>query len=444
MKKAVLYTLMKPWVQATMNSFYSHYSVNNVEKLPNKAPVILAPNHQNAFMDPIGVSCRLRAQTSYLVRADVFKSKAVSKFLHALRLMPIYRQRDGVDNLEKNEEIFDYCYQLLKANNAIILFPEGNHNNKKMLRPLKKGASRIAFGAETKYNFEVGVQVVPVGLNYSNHTNMGAELLINIGDPIDVRDYKDIYLENEALGLLALKDELHKRMSGLILNIENKELYDIIDAVHPMARTMMKEKMGFPPEHNQVNHFKVDQIVVNALQAQHEIDPTKTNVLKEEVEEYTKGLKLNKFRDHLFEVPKHKGLFWEALFLLLFSPMWLFGLINSYLPWKIPDVIVQKKVKDIHFHSSIKMALSMFLFPIFWGIQSLVVCLVVPHWELGLLYALMLPVGGQFALGYWRMFKKFRARVRYNSMRQTPALATLQQLRKSIIDRTSVIVDQSS
>ena len=37
-----------------------------------------------------------------------------------------------------------------------------------------------------KYDYIKPIYVIPVGLDYSNHTNMGANLLINIADPIDL------------------------------------------------------------------------------------------------------------------------------------------------------------------------------------------------------------------------------------------------------------------
>ena len=41
------------------------------------------------------------------------------------------------------EKTFDTCFDILKNKGNVIIFPEGNHNYKKSLRPLKKGVSRI-------------------------------------------------------------------------------------------------------------------------------------------------------------------------------------------------------------------------------------------------------------------------------------------------------------
>ena len=50
---------------------------------------------------------------------------------------------------------------------------------------------------------------------------------------------------------------------------------------------------------------------------------------------------------------------------MLFLPLHLIGLISNYIPYKIPDLFVEKKVNDPHFHSSIKMSMGVILFILF-------------------------------------------------------------------------------
>ena len=69
-------------------------------------------------------------------------------------MLPIYRQRDGVDTIKMNEKTFDKCFDILANKGNLIIFPEGNHNYQKTLRPFKKGIARIALGAAEKYDFK--------------------------------------------------------------------------------------------------------------------------------------------------------------------------------------------------------------------------------------------------------------------------------------------------
>src|SRR5690554_4066884 len=79
---------------------------NNVSK--NKA-VIFAPNHRNALLDALMLvyASYHRKQVVFLARADIFKQKFAAWILRGMRIIPVFRIRDGKDNLDKNKEIFN-------------------------------------------------------------------------------------------------------------------------------------------------------------------------------------------------------------------------------------------------------------------------------------------------------------------------------------------------
>jgi 1-acyl-sn-glycerol-3-phosphate acyltransferase len=58
--------------------------------------------------------------------------------LNAYNMLPIYRQSEGVANLQHNANSFELCQQLLKQNKTILIFVEGLCENNWQLRPLKK------------------------------------------------------------------------------------------------------------------------------------------------------------------------------------------------------------------------------------------------------------------------------------------------------------------
>ena len=436
MRWSLWYWFMKQWVGFALRIFYRKVHFHNRNRVPNNTAILLTPNHQNAFMDAITLAAFLRPQTSFLVRADVFKAKFAAMVLRSLKMMPIYRQRDGIDSLEKNEAIFDYCYQLLKRKNAIILFPEGNHNNQHFLRPLKKGVARIAFGAEEKYDFQSNVHVVPVGINYSNYTDMGSELLINIGKPFKVSEFEAIYKENQAKGLLALKNRLGTEMKELIIHAPQKETYDLLQELMPMARETVLAAYPSNADHEQVQHFEADKRLIAAVESRYQEAPEEIKELESKVNDYQELLEEYNYVDTVVQDEAHRGLFWQGLYLLLFLPVFLYGLIFNFIPWIIPEKLVQSKIKDRHFHSSIKVAAGVFLFPIYWGLLAIPSLLLIEQGEIELLWLFMLPMTGMFALDYWRVWKKLRARMSFNGKRkQDDQVQRLISLKSSILER---------
>ena len=154
-------------------------------------------------------------------------------------MLPIYRQRDGINTIEKNEETFFKCHKILRNKESLVIFPEGNHNYLKMLRPLKKGLARIAFGTLSKFGKESPLYIVPLGIDYENHFNMNSEILLNVGDPIKVSDYYSEFEENSAEAINKLTLKIGKDLESLIINIRDREYYD--ELYYLLHRIPLKE-----------------------------------------------------------------------------------------------------------------------------------------------------------------------------------------------------------
>ena len=131
-------------VSSGIQSYFKKFEVNGIENVPLDKPVLFAPNHQNAFLDGAIVGYAISGPTYFLGRSDIFQKKLSNYFLSALNCLPIYRERDGADYREKNEEAFETFYKLLAKGNRINIFPEGSHDKEKRIRgPLKKGVFEL-------------------------------------------------------------------------------------------------------------------------------------------------------------------------------------------------------------------------------------------------------------------------------------------------------------
>ena len=160
---SLIYKICYAIVRTGMRTYFKRYELHNFENLPKDSGLLFAANHQNAFLDPIVLAAHLKKPVYFLTRADIFKKKLANKILRKVHMLPIFRQRDGVDTAEKNKGTFSQCHDILKNKEHVLIFPEGNHNYKKHLRtPLKKGISRIALGAAEKNNFNLKLYIIPL------------------------------------------------------------------------------------------------------------------------------------------------------------------------------------------------------------------------------------------------------------------------------------------
>jgi 1-acyl-sn-glycerol-3-phosphate acyltransferase len=194
--------------------FYRQVIVQNFPThLPTDSPLLILPNHQNTLMDALAVLFNVGAREPvFLARADIFKNSTLRKILTFLKILPVYRLRDGVAEMQQNEVIFDQCVELLQHKRTLVIFPEGEHTAEYKLRPLKKGAARIALKTETNSHWTAALQILPCGLHYTHCKRMGEVLTINFGQPFAITHLKEIYQQNPAKA----NNELTKQISTAI------------------------------------------------------------------------------------------------------------------------------------------------------------------------------------------------------------------------------------
>lgn len=155
--------------------------------MPKNKPILFLSNHQNALLDVLLIVTHVSRKPWFLTRADVFNKKKLLGFFNFLQMLPVYRIRDGKINLEKNQQVFEHCANLLNKNEAIALFPEANHSLKRRVRPLSKGFTRIISCALEK-NSELDIQLVPIGQNFQKATTFPDSCTLNFGVPVTVKN----------------------------------------------------------------------------------------------------------------------------------------------------------------------------------------------------------------------------------------------------------------
>ena len=102
------------------NVFYRKVIVLGRENINPDDPVIFAPNHQNALMDALAVLFTNKGQNVFLARADIFKRKSIAAVLYFLKILPVYRIRDGFSSLKGNDEIASLSQSFNRMHRSLI------------------------------------------------------------------------------------------------------------------------------------------------------------------------------------------------------------------------------------------------------------------------------------------------------------------------------------
>ncbi len=402
-----VYPFIYAWVSNVFFQFYGRVTVKGLENIPKDAPVIFTPNHQNALMDALIVLFSSPRDTVFLARADLFKKKLLARALNALKILPVFRIRDGVEELGKNQEIFDITVGVLHRKHQLCIMPEGNHGDKRKLRNLVKGVFRIAFKAQEEMGNKPYVKILPVGLDFSDYVKAHADLHIYYGKPIEVSEYWDLYQENGPKGINALRDRLSEGMSPQMIDIQTEDYYEAYLGLRKIFNDRMREIMGMKKD-SLGNQFIADKEMIARLDKVLEEDEEKIKAISDKVVPYIKKVEEMNIRDW---VVKKKGYgtiqtMWRYLSLIITLPYFIYGFINNALVYFLP-VKMTDGIKDKQFVSSVKAGAAMLvIFPLLYAIQTLLVGLFTPYWWIWVIYLITLYPMGYLALKWYFRLKK--------------------------------------
>lgn len=226
MKKIWLHGV-KAYLKFGMFFYFKKMQIHNAGNVPKDKPVMLLSNHQNALLDALLIATECGRFVHFLTRASVFKKLIVDRILRSLQMLPVYRVRDGWNNLSKNNPVFSTCAELLQKKEGIVIFPEGSHNLKRTVRPLSKGFTRIIFETLEKYP-DLNLQLVPVGLNFLNAKEFEDSVSVYFGEPVVARDFVTNF-SNE--NIVDLKDTMHRKISELTTHIPSESYEEVLNTL---------------------------------------------------------------------------------------------------------------------------------------------------------------------------------------------------------------------
>lgn len=338
--------------------FYRRIFVHGIENIPTDKPVIFAPNHQNALMDPLIILYTTPFQTYFLARADIFKRPMLRKLFTFFKMLPVYRIRDGIKSLEKNDETFSRSVEILKRGNKLTLFPEAQHNNKHFLLPLKKGIPRIAFLAAKTYGFEMELQIVPVGIHYSNYYRFRSDVWVTYGEPIALKDFEKAFKADETEAHNLLRARISDSIKPLMLHVTDIDDYPTYETVITIVSEDPKRS---------------DNQLLAAQQVVRKIDALSPDSRKKLMDLTTRfraiAAQHNADAGCLAAVVGRKSRLTALANIISGFPFFVVGFLSAFLPFVLSNRRC-KQLKDKQFSSSIKFGYWLVLLPAMNGVLA--------------------------------------------------------------------------
>ena len=409
LQQSALYSFLKIFIgEITLKLYFKKIHLHGLENVPYNKPVILASNHPNSFMDALVIKAAVPKPVYSLVRSDVFNTPFKMWLLGKMNMMPIYRIQEGADKLNKNEEVFKKCYRMLGENKIIIIFSEGICVSERRLRKLKKGTSRIVFGAEESTNFEMDLKVVCVGLSYEKPDQFRSEVHIRFAPPINVQEYKALYEKNVAIATNELTKKIESTIAKQMVIIENKETDILVSNIEEIYKKQLLVEFKVS-KNSPISDFDVTEGIAKAVNHFYKKDADTLMKLDEDLKGYVKQLAKMGVRDHVVR-DKKTSYFVDVILIVLGFPFYLFGLINNYTPYILPYMLAKKTVRKVEFFASINYGAGFFLFLIFYSLQISIVGLIFGKTIL-LYYTILLPLSAWFAHSLTVFMKKTKGKM---------------------------------
>lgn len=136
--------------------------------------------------------------------------------------------KDGFADLKKNQETFDRCHALLSKNQTIVIFAEASSRMVKKLRPIQKGAARIALGAMEKYELDE-VYISTVAVNFEHPEKQGGYAYIQFGESIKVSEHFELYKQDAKSSLDNISKEIYSKLKPNMIHLDDLKHTDLFD-----------------------------------------------------------------------------------------------------------------------------------------------------------------------------------------------------------------------
>ena len=433
----MIWHILRYWISFILPVFYKRIQGKNIKNIQVKGPVIIAMNHPNAFTDPILIThLSFPVKVNYLARGDAFKPGFAAWFLTRIGVVPIFRIQDGgKEGLKKNDDAYRVVNDLLKKNEKIIVFAEGLCIQERRLRPLKKGVSRMVFGAIDYLGENTDLVVVPIGINYSKPDKFRSTAFYNVGEPIPVKGFIEEYKQNPAKANNNFLQILTPKMKDLITHINNKENDEAVYQVEELCKKDWLKEQGL--NYRDLNDdFTVLKQLTEKVNKVGVENPELLSEFKTRSNQYFNELKKHGLRDWLMN-PRYKNrittthLSLRILLLIIGFPIYLIALIGNYLPYKLTDKLARKIVKNKEFYSSFAIALAMIFFLMNYTLWFVVCYLFSTTIFIPLFICLTLILSGWFGLYYFPFKNKTKGI--YRILKNKKLYENLFEKRKELI-----------
>ena len=346
MVKDWVFHLIRNLLRLPLGGFVRKIHFDGLENFPKDKPVLLAGNHPNSFLDGVIYQHMSGRKIYTLTRGDVFLKPFSNYLFRSMNLRPIFRARDANSEVARkgNNQTMDELYDLFKNNKTILIFSEGSSYPEKSVRRLKKGTGHIAIDMIKRSDYQLDLHIVPTAVNYSSFGSLMQTIHVSFDKSISVKDYKEAIEEDEKKVAEQFTNRIQESLEKNVVITKG----DFTEEKEFLHEIIINENYR-PFTFKSYNTWRLSIAKLNSI---NEATASKVRQYMKSISDF--GVDDAHVGERSFDA--------VSVFIALFT----FGVsLPNYLIWRVlwyfSMSLVDKKVKNIVFHDSLKVGLSMFL-----------------------------------------------------------------------------------
>lgn len=341
----------------------------NPERIPESGPVILAANHPTSVLDAMLLAMQTRRQIHFLAKSGLFRNRMIASLLYGLGAIPVYRAHEVEAHDTKNAEIFEEVYRLFERGGCLGLFPEGENSPAGKVIELRTGGARMALGTEARNGYQLGLCIVPVGLNFEHRELFMSAVLLRFGPPLRVADYQELHRQNPSAAVRQLTSDLQASLRHQANHVEDDQVRKLADDISealgyhlaPLAIDGPEKTGSAAKARSRLKHWlwrlmdwyrpntgdRTDPFETR-IQDRKNLTAILTRAMADEPDAVSAlRRQVDRYRDHLSQTRRSQTLkrsmdapirqrlirLRMTIYSLLMAPVALFGLVHNFLPY---------------------------------------------------------------------------------------------------------------
>ena len=399
------YSFFLPYVNWHTRRSYRRFEVHGKKNIPKDSALVFGVNHSNTLMDALVLLSADNIKKVFIARGDIFKNPVVAKILNFLRILPIFRIRNGVAAVRQNDDSLNKAVDVIHDHVDLYLFPEGTHRTKHSLMRMGKGLFHIAVDANKQFGDKSPIYIIPTAIEYGDYFRYRSTAMINFGQPINVTEFfKNTTEENEAANINVLKDQLHDEISKLFTYIPDDEDYD---AIWEIVKMKNEKRAGGLYQKMLRNRATVDKVLKFR-----EEKPEEAKSFFKRVMDFAEERKRQKI-SVMSTARKYPLLnfLWKFAVLLVGLPYFLASAVVNLPVW-LTTLIIKGKLADRAFNNTVSFGVEFVLFPIIFVVGTIILFCNLP-WYWALVGMVLLHFSYMVFVDYCELCRRWISDVRW-------------------------------